>query len=128
MQSVANLVRPSCLSRFLHNRSAKLRYDKRKFESKTTNRKPDRYNSDRVRVVLKIKVMAKKMKPFPYTIEEVGQIITANINCGRTLLESLTTLGATLGYSTEAVRRYWNSYAMFHRIEYNNKLKKIVEV
>ena len=72
--------------------------------------------------------MTKKMKPFPYSIEEVGQIITTNINCGRTLYESLTTLGATLGYSAEAVRRYWNSYAMFHSIEYNNKLKKIVEV
>lgn len=76
----------------------------------------------------KNKVMTKKMKPFPYSIEEVGQLVIANIESGKTLLESLTGLGKSLNRSANAIRRYWNSYAMFHRIEYNNKLKKIVEV
>lgn len=72
--------------------------------------------------------MAKRMKSFPYTIEEVGQLVIANINCGRTLLEALTALGSSLGYSANAIRRYWNSYAMFHKIEYNKQSKKIVQL
>ena len=128
MQSVANLVRTSCIPCILHDSSAKLRYDKRKFESKTTNHKPDRHNSDRVRVVLKSKVMAKKMQPFPYSIEEVGQLVIANIESGKTLLEALTDLGKSLNRSANAIRRYWNSYTIFHRIEYNKQSKKIVQL
>ena len=72
--------------------------------------------------------MAKKMKPFPYSIEEVGQLVIANIESGKTLLESLTGLGKSLNRSANAIRRYWNSYATFHRIEYNKQSKKIVQL
>lgn len=70
----------------------------------------------------------KRQKPFPYTLEETGRIIKGYIERGCTLQQACTKLGEVVQRSANAIRRYWNAYAMFHKIEYNNKTNKLEQL
>ena len=70
----------------------------------------------------------KRQKPFPYTLEETGRMIRTDIERGCTLQEACTNLGEVVQRSANAIRRYWNAYAMFHKIEYNNKTNKLEQL
>ena len=72
--------------------------------------------------------MTKKTRPFPYTLEDTGRIIEGYIERGCTLSGACAKLGEVVQRSANAIRRYWNAYAMFHKIEYNNKTNKIEQL
>lgn len=62
---------------------------------------------------------------FPYPLEETGQIIKGYIERGCTLSEACKKLGEVTQRTPNTIRYYWTSYARYHKIEYNNKTKKI---
>ena len=70
----------------------------------------------------------KRQKPFPYTLEDTGAIIKGYIERGCTLQEACKKLGAVTQRTANTIRYYWNAYAMFHKIEYNNKTNKLEQL
>lgn len=125
MQSLVDVGSPYGFLGNLYISGTELRYNKHKSK---TNTHPDRHNRNRVVLVLIERVMTKKTRPFPYTLEDTGRIIEGYIERGCTLSGACAKLGEVVQRSANAIRRYWNAYAMFHKIEYNNKTNKIEQL